>query len=143
LIEIGRLVHIRAEELQFEYSRSAGPGGQNVNKLSTRVTLRFDLRGSPSLTDEQKRRVADRLRSRINRDGVLHVSAQRHRTQAANRAAAVARFVELLEQALTVPKHRRPTAVSAGQKRRRLADKTRRGEVKQRRSWRPRDEGHG
>src|SRR5215475_13463468 len=95
-IEIDGEIALPEEELTFATSRSGGPGGQNVNKLETRVTLRFDLAGSPSLSPEQKARLRERLATRITKAGVLQVTAQRHRTQAANREAAVERFAELL-----------------------------------------------
>ena len=100
MIEIDDSLAIPDEEVSFVTSRSGGPGGQNVNKLETRVTLRFDLAASPSLTDEQKSRLRERLATRITRAGILHVTSQKHRTQAENREAAVARFAELLREGL-------------------------------------------
>src|SRR6476659_9675040 len=88
------------EELSFVTSRSGGPGGQNVNKLETRVTVRFDVAGSPSLTEEQRAKILERLATRITRAGVLQVTSQKHRTQADNREAALERFAELLREAL-------------------------------------------
>jgi ribosome-associated protein len=117
-------------ELRFVYSRSSGPGGQHVNRVETRVTLLFDLAGSPSLSVEQKRRVRRRLATRINREGILRVVSQRHRTREANRRAAIARFEELLGEALRPPRPRRKTGVPAAAKRRRVEAKRRRGEVK-------------
>src|SRR5689334_3487744 len=93
-------LEIPDEELSFATARSGGPGGQNVNKLETKVILRFDLASSPSLTDEQKARLGERLATRITKDGILQVASQRHRTQAANREAAVERFAELLAEGL-------------------------------------------
>lgn len=125
-------------ELSFATSRSSGPGGQNVNKVESRVTLLFDVEASPSLTAEHKARLRERLAGRINKQGVLRVVAQRHRTQAANREAAVERFAELLRQALAEEAPRRPTRPSASAKRRRAEAKRRRGEVKRaRRAPRP------
>jgi ribosome-associated protein len=133
MIEIGPHLAIPDDELTFVTSRSSGPGGQNVNKLETRVTLLFDVAGSPSLTDEQRQRIADRLSGRINKDGVLRVASQRHRTQAANRQAAVERFVELVGEALARRRRRRPTRPSRAAERRRIEQKKRRGELKRRR----------
>lgn len=127
---------IPEEELSFVASRSAGPGGQNVNKVNSRVTLRFDLDGSPSLEAEQKERIRDRWPGRISKDGIFAVSAQAERSQAANRQAAVERFTELLQQALTRPRRRRPTRPSAGARRRRLEAKRQRGLLKQQRAAR-------
>ena len=121
---------IGADELRFAYSRSSGPGGQHVNRVETRVTLLFDLVGSPSLTDEQKRRVRRRLATRINKEGVLRVVSQRHRTREANRRAAIERFEELLAEALRSPRPRRKTRVPERTKRRRIESKRRRGDVK-------------
>ena len=124
------------EELSFATSRSGGPGGQNVNKLETRVTLRFDLAGSPSLSEEQKARLRERLATRITRSGVLHVTAQKHRTQAANRDAALSRFAELVRDALREETPRKKTRVPKAVKRRRIEEKKRRGQRKLERSGR-------
>lgn len=120
---------IPEEELSFLTSRSGGPGGQNVNKLETRVTVRFDL-ASPSLSDEQRDRLRARLGTRITRAGILQVTAQRHRTQAANREAAVARLRELLRDALAEAEPRRPTRVPRAARARRVRDKRMQGERK-------------
>jgi ribosome-associated protein len=130
MAQITEDLEIPEEELTFLTSRSGGPGGQNVNKLETKVTLRFDLAGSPRLSEEQRQRIRERLATRITRDGVLQVSSQRHRTQAANREAAVARFAELVGEALQEETPRKPTKVPRAVKRRRLEDKRRRSETK-------------
>jgi ribosome-associated protein len=130
-LEIQPGIAIPEGELRFETSRSGGPGGQNVNKVESRVALLFDLAGSPSLDDEQKRRVATRLKNRINKDGELRVVCQTHRTQEANRRAAVARFLEILAEALKQPKKRRAVRRSAASKRRRLEAKKQRGQIKE------------
>ena len=124
---------IRADELSFRCARSGGPGGQNINKVSTRVTLLFDVETSPSLTAAQKARIRARLASRINRRGVLRVVSSKHRTQAANRRAATQRFVELLSDALRVEKPRKRTSLPASAKRERREEKNRRAHVKQER----------
>lgn len=122
------------EELSFATSRSGGPGGQNVNKLETRVTVRFDVAGSPSLSEEQRQRLLERLATRITREGVLHVTSQKHRTQGENREAAAARLRELVTGALREETPRKPTRVSKAAKRRRVEAKKRRGERKRERS---------
>lgn len=122
------------EELSFATSRSGGPGGQNVNKLETRVTVRFDVAGSPSLTDEQRQRILERLATRITREGVLHVTSQKHRTQGENRETAAVRLRELVAEALREETPRKPTRVSKAAKRRRVEAKKRRGERKRERS---------
>ncbi len=129
-------IKIDEEDLSFTASRSSGPGGQNVNKVATRVTLRWDLEGSEVLSEEQKALVRERLATRISKDGVLRVTAQRERRQSANRRLATERFVELLQQALEVPEERRPTRVPPRSRRRRLDDKRRRSRLKRQRSRR-------
>jgi len=123
--------------LTFTFTRSGGPGGQNVNKVSTRVTLWFDLEGCGTLTATEKARIRQRLAGRISRDGRLHVVAMRHRTQSANRRAAVERFYELLADALTPEPTRRPTRTPPRARQRRLREKRFRSEVKQSRRSRP------
>src|SRR4051812_18321733 len=126
MIAIDDNLSIPEEELTFITSRSGGPGGQNVNKLETRVTLRFDLVASGSLSEEQKARLRERLATRITKDGVLQVTSQRHRTQGANREAAVERFAELVSEALQEEVPRRKTRPSRAAKARRLDEKRRR-----------------
>ncbi len=136
MIQITDDVSISESELSFTASRSSGPGGQNVNKVSTRMTLRFDLEASPHLSAPQKEQVRERLATRVSKQGVLSVSAQRERSQSANREAALGRFVELLQQALEVDPERRPTRVPRGVERRRLENKRQRARLKQQRSRR-------
>ena len=137
---IRHMVHIKngiligEDELSFTFSRSSKPGGQNVNKISSRVTLLFDVANSPSLSAENKNRIMTRLRTRVNKDGILRVVSQRHRSQAANREAAVERFVELLQEALKPIKFRKKTRISAAARNRRLNKKKRRSRLKQERS---------
>ena len=132
-IPLGHAVFLAPHELRFTFHRSSGPGGQNVNKVHTRVTLHFDVTASPSLTLAQKTRVRRRLATRINRQGVLRVAASRHRTQAANRRAATERFVELMSEALRVRKVRRKTQVPAAAIRKRREEKRRRSTTKEQR----------
>jgi len=131
---MGNPAVIDPAELQFSYGPSSGPGGQHVNRVETRVTLLFDLAASSSLNEYQKRRIFTRLSGRINREGVLRVIAQRHRTREANRRAALERFSELIAEALKVQRPRRKTRVPAGARRRRLDSKRRRADLKRTRS---------
>jgi ribosome-associated protein len=123
--------------IEFRATRSPGPGGQNVNKVNTRVTLLFEFAECPLLTAAQKEQIRRRLATRLSADGRLRVTSSRERTQARNRAAAEARLVELLAEATRRPRARRPTRPTAASRRRRLEDKRRRGEIKQERRARP------
>ncbi len=130
-------VAIPVSELRYVFSRSSGPGGQNVNKVNTRVTLLFDLAACEALTDAQRSRVARRLTGWMGRDGVLRVVSSRHRTQVANRRAATERFVALLAEALVKPKPRIKTRVTRGAIERRLRHKAQRSQLKRQRRTRP------
>ena len=123
-------VTIPRDELRLATSRSSGPGGQNVNKVETRVTLLFDVAASQSLSPGQKDRLSRKLATRITRAGVLRVVSQRHRTQAANRRAAEERFVELVGDALVRSKPRRKTRKPARAHRERLEGKRQRSQLK-------------
>jgi len=122
---------INREDIVYRFSRSSGPGGQNVNKLNTRVTLLFNVSASRGLTDEQKNRILSRLSKRISGEGFLTVVSQRHRTQHANRLAAQKRLTELLASALKEQPVRKATAVPYGAHQKRLHHKRHRGEIKQ------------
>jgi ribosome-associated protein len=130
MIPIDDNLAIPEEDVSFATSRSGGPGGQNVNKLETRVALRFDLAGSSSLSEEQKARLRERLATRITKEGILQVTSQRHRTQGANREAAVERFAELLRDNLREEAPRKKTRPSRAAKARRLDSKRRQSQRK-------------
>lgn len=131
---------IDAGEVAITFIRASGPGGQNVNKVSSAAQLRFDLRGSPSLPDAVKVRAARLAGSRLTTTGEIVVTADRHRTQALNRDDAITRLVALLSEAAVPPKPRRKTRPTLGSKVRRLDTKTKRGSVKRLRSTRVNDE---
>jgi len=130
MLRINDRLSIDESELDYEFARSSGPGGQNVNKVETKVTLKWEIRNSAALSDDEKRRVSDALKSRVTKDGVLRVTSQRHRTREANRHDAIGRFIELLDDALVVRAPRKKTRVSRAAKRRRIEGKKRRGQVK-------------
>ena len=134
MIEIKKGVEISEDLFVFKFSRSSGPGGQNVNKVSTRVTLLLDIADCPDFSEVQKKRIRTCLKTRISKDGVLRVISQRHRTQAANKEAAAARLVELLASALETRPHRRKTKTPAYAVRRRLEEKKRKSQLKQQRA---------
>ena len=134
MIQINDNLFISENEISFVASRSGGPGGQNVNKVSSRVTLSFDVEHSAALSEEHKRIVLKALRTRINKNGILQVVSQRTRSQEMNRADALERFAQLLRRALTPRRSRIATRVTAGAKQGRLDKKKKRTAIKQARS---------
>jgi ribosome-associated protein len=138
VIRVTPEVAIPVAELEFRASRSSGPGGQGVNTTDSRVELRFDLAGSPSLSDEAKELALRRLGPRLDSGGVLRVVAQAQRSQLANRRAAVERFAELLAAALATPRARRPTRPTRASTARRVESKRRRSATKRLRDRPPR-----
>lgn len=137
-IPVNNWLFIDESELQESFVRASGPGGQNVNKTSSAVQLRFDVRNSPNLPPRVKERLERIAGKRLTLDGVIVISAQRFGGQEANRRDAVERLVEMIrEAALPPPPPRRPTKPTKGSQRRRLDGKTIRGEVKRLRRDRP------
>jgi len=130
MIRINDHISIDEEEIAESFIRSSGPGGQNVNKLATAVQLRFDVRHSPSLPDEVRARLERLAGRKLTRDGVLVITAQRHRTQDRNRDDALERLVGLIRAAAVRPTPRRPTRPTLGSKIRRLEGKKRRSGIK-------------
>ena len=137
VIVINETLSLPETELQFRFSTGGGPGGQHVNKTATRVTLLFDVANSPSLDEETRVRLLDRLASRIDVRGLFHIDVHESRSQWQNRAAAVERFRSLLADALVEQPERRPTRPSRRARQARLEDKRRRSTIKQerRRRW--------
>lgn len=138
MIEITPAITIDESELQFDFVRASGPGGQNVNKVSTAVVLRFNVVDS-TLPDDVKDRLFRLAGGRINKEGVLVIHARQYRTQEQNRFDAQERLVELLRMAVEKPKMRRATRPSVTARAARLGSKKKRGEIKRLRRYNPED----
>jgi ribosome-associated protein len=130
MIRITDRISIDESELTEDFVRSSGPGGQNVNKLSTAVQLRFDARRSPSLPNDVALRLMRLAGSRVTKDGVIVITAQSHRTQERNRQDARDRLIALIRQAAVVPVKRRATKPTKASREKRLEKKKRRGDIK-------------
>jgi ribosome-associated protein len=139
MIEITPSIKIDESEIQLEYIRASGPGGQNVNKVSTSAQLRFDVRSSPNLPADVKERLVKLAGSRMTEQGVLMILARRYRTQEQNRQDAIARLVTLIQKALDAPKPRKKTRPGVTARAARVDEKKRRGAVKQTRQYKPED----
>ena len=133
MIQIKDKIEISESELIYTTSRSSGPGGQNVNKVNTRVTLFFDIVASQGFSDIQKSRILKKLATRTSKAGLIRVVSQRHRTQKANRNAAIERLTELLQAALKTTPSRKKTKVPFSEKHKRLQDKKQRSILKKQR----------
>jgi ribosome-associated protein len=137
MIRVTDSISIDDNELTEDFVRSSGPGGQNVNKLSTAVQLRFNVRRSPSLPNDVALRLMRLAGSRLTKDGVLIISAQSHRTQERNRQDARDRLIELIRQAAVVPVKRRKTKPTRASKEKRIESKKRRSNIKGMRNTKP------
>ncbi|MHC4552993.1 MAG: alternative ribosome rescue aminoacyl-tRNA hydrolase ArfB [Planctomycetota bacterium] len=129
-LTINRKLSIPESDLTFTFSRSSGPGGQNVNKLNTRVTVSLNIDKCEAFTDGQRARVRHVLKSRIDKEGNLNLSCQEYRSQHANRNAVLERLAELIAKALKPVKKRRPTKPTKGSIERRLQSKQKRSQLK-------------
>jgi ribosome-associated protein len=137
MIPVTNSITLDEREIQESFVRASGPGGQNVNKLATAVQLRFDVERSPALPEGVRARLKTLAGRRLTQDGVLVITAQRHRTQERNRQDALERLIDLIRRAATPPVPRRPTRPTLASKRRRLEAKSRRAGIKSLRSVRP------
>jgi ribosome-associated protein len=130
VIDITARISLEDDELSWRAARASGPGGQHVNKTSTAVELRFDVRRSPNLPDDVKTRLESLAGSRLTKDGVLVLFAEGSRSQEMNRQDALARLIDLVRRAAVRPKARRPTKPTYGSKLKRLEGKAKRANVK-------------
>jgi ribosome-associated protein len=137
MIRVTAQINIDEREIEESFVRASGPGGQNVNKLSTAVQLRFDVRRSPSLAPDVRARLERLAGGRLTRDGVLVIMAQRHRTQARNRQDALDRLIDLIRRAAVAPIKRRPTKPTRASRERRIEGKKRRAGIKRLRRGKP------
>ena len=137
MIPVTAKIAIDEREVDEQFVRASGPGGQNVNKLSTAVQLRFDVRHSPSLPPEVRARLERLAGARLTREGGVVIIAQRHRTQGRNREDARERLLELIRQAAVAPIKRRPTKPTRASRERRIEGKKRRSGIKRLRGGKP------
>jgi ribosome-associated protein len=130
MIDVAPGISLDESELLFEFVRASGPGGQNVNKVATAVQLRFDIRNSPALPEPVRERLLSTCRGRISKDGILLISASRHRTQERNRRDAVDRLISFIRDAARPRKQRRPTRPTRASKEVRMQEKRHRARLK-------------
>ncbi len=139
MIEVTPTLKIEESEIQLDFIRASGPGGQNVNKVASSVQLRFDIRNSLSLAPDVKERLIKLAGSRVTEDGILIIEAKRYRTQEQNRFDATQRLIAWIQKALEKPKERKATRPSVTAKAARVGDKKKHGEIKRIRRYAPED----
>jgi ribosome-associated protein len=130
MLEINADIHIPDDELHWSFARSGGPGGQNVNKVASKAILRWDVAATPSLPEHVRQRLLAHQRKRITNEGELVLNSQRYRDQERNREDCLQKLREIILQAATLPKRRRPTKPTRGSRMNRLQEKRRRAGVK-------------
>jgi ribosome-associated protein len=130
MLEINADIHIPDDELHWSFARSGGPGGQNVNKVASKAILRWDVTATSSLPEHVKQRLLVHQRKRITNEGELVLNSQRYRDQERNREDCLQKLREIILQAATLPKRRRPTKPTRGSRMNRLQEKRRRAGVK-------------
>jgi ribosome-associated protein len=130
MIRVTPGISIDEQEIEESFIRASGPGGQNVNKVSSAVQIRFDVRRSPSLPEDVRARLSVLAGKKLTQDGLLVITARRHRSQQLNRTDAIERLAELIRRAADRPISRRPTRPTLGSQRRRLRKKSSRGAIK-------------
>jgi ribosome-associated protein len=139
MIIISREISIDEKEIDVDFIRSSGPGGQNINKVSTAVQLRFNIPQSPTLPEEVKNRLAELAGTRLSEKGEIIIEAKRFRTQSKNREDAIRRLIALITQAAQKPKVRKKTKPSVSASAARVSDKKKRGSLKKIRNYNPED----
>ncbi len=139
MIEITPSLRLDESEIQIEYVQASGPGGQNINKVATAAQLRFNIRNAKELTPEVKGRLEKLAGKRVTGDGIFIIDARRYRTQEENRLDAIQRLVKIIQQAMVVPKIRKPTHPGVTAKAARVDSKIRHGMTKRTRRFKPED----
>lgn len=137
MIEVTSRIHLDEREISESFIRASGPGGQNVNKVSSAVELRFDARNSPSLPEGVRERLMKLAGRKLTLSGEIVITAQSHRSQEMNRADALEKLLDLIRAATIVPKARRKTKPTKAAKAKRMDSKTKRGDVKRLRQGKP------